>query len=200
MYRPLLLSLLYLCTLASCERIEVEPQPTTPTPNLPTIDSPNDSEIHSVAEAHQWLGSTQSIYVVGYIVGCIEGTSLGKARFTPPFTNESNLLLADSPTEHSPERCLPIGLPANTNARAELNLKDNPTLHRQRLIVMGAIRPYFRIAGIPSLQAYELHSPTTPTPPTPPSTDSTKEVLYPTLDSTTTDTLISRARPFHKAK
>lgn len=195
-FRYLFLAFLCFCGVAACERVDLEdqskPKKDTPSEHLP-IDTTSSDDVYMIGQAPAFVG--KEVMLVGYIVGCVEGTSLSKARFVAPFSFESNLLLADTPTERSAEACLPIALPANTNVRAELNLKNNPTLIGRRVIVLGKVEAYFQRAGIRMLRAYELlDASTEPTPTLP--VDTTQKIEYPTVDSTRIDTLISRSRRF----
>lgn len=184
--------MLCLALYSSCERIELDNKATNKPQHRPDTPSISPQQhTYNISAAQQLLG--QEVLVIGYIVGCIEGTSISKATFTPPFTSQSNLILADDPTSTEPAQCLPIALPAASNIRHELNLKTNPTLHRKRVIILGTITPYFQRPGIRQPQAYELleDKEIDPTPPTLPR-DTAHNISYPTLDSTYTDTLISR--------
>lgn len=190
--RTLVLSLA-LYAASSCERVELgndsytKSKERTDTPTDTTLQSP-----YSVAEAQLHAG--RKVAVLGYIVGAIEGMSISKATFAPPFATESNLLLADTPHATQADQCLPIALPANTNIRTELNLKHNPQHLGTRVLVVGTITPYFQRLGIRQPIGYQPFTPTPPPPPTPPIVprDTLRTIVYPKLDSTRTDTLISR--------
>lgn len=78
-------------------------------------------EVKSVAEAIADNNGTAT--VEGYIVGT---TANGpKYTHTGPFSVNTNLAIADSPSETDPSKILPVQLP-NNSIRTELNLKDNP--------------------------------------------------------------------------
>lgn len=78
-------------------------------------------DVKSVAEAIADNSGTAT--VEGYIVGT---TANGpKYTHTGPFTVNTNLAIADSPSETDPSKILPVQLP-NNSIRTELNLKDNP--------------------------------------------------------------------------
>lgn len=96
-------------------------------------------------------------WVKGYIVGYVDGNSLASSVFSLPTEKaNSNMLLALTPYEDDPARCLPVKLEATTSyaTRAELNLLDHPE-HLQRPIVLLALRgTYFRTAGAVRIYNY----------------------------------------------
>lgn len=93
----------------------------------------------------------KGVSVCGYIVGSINSTSISGATFSAPFRN-SNLLLADSPSENDPARCLPVELKTNSTARKMYNLVDNPQMLHQKIILTGSLERYFRVAGLKTAQ------------------------------------------------
>lgn len=93
--------------------------------------------------------------IVGYIVGDVNGISLGSAELAPPFNSESNILIADNPIEGDVGNCMPVQLKAGTDFRAELNLKAHPENYGRKLVVMGTITNYFKTYGVCSLTGYE---------------------------------------------
>lgn len=93
--------------------------------------------------------------IVGYIVGDVNGISLGSAELAPPFNSESNILIADNPIEGDVGNCMPVQLKAGTNFRTELNLKAHPENYGRKLVVMGTITNYFKTYGVCSLTGYE---------------------------------------------
>ncbi len=108
-----------------------------------------------IAEALTISGALQLYYpdeargiaLCGYIVGTVNSTSISGATFNAPFRS-SNLLLADSPTENDPARCIPVELKANSLARQQYNLVDNPQMLHQKIILTGSLERYFRVAGL----------------------------------------------------
>ena len=100
----------------------------------------------SVTEAMEWLGDT--VWIEGYVVGCVEGTAISKANFQPPFTKGSNLLLADFVGETDTKHCFPISLPSGTTLRKNLNLPENPDILHRKLLLRGKIETYFGQPGI----------------------------------------------------
>ena len=96
------------------------------------------------------------VFVSGYIVGCISGTSLSGAHFVPPFYSESNLLIADDSAEVDAAKCLPVSLTAGSNVRESLNLKTHENLWHCKVAFQGYLQKYFRVVGIKKVLAYAV--------------------------------------------
>lgn len=96
-------------------------------------------------------------WVKGYIVGYVDGNSLSSSVFGLPTEKaNTNMLLASTPYEDDPSRCLPVKLEATTNYAtcAELNLYDHPE-HLGRPIAIQAVSgSYFRTAGVVRIYDY----------------------------------------------
>ncbi|MFA6820188.1 MAG: DUF6359 domain-containing protein [Bacteroidaceae bacterium] len=96
--------------------------------------------------------------VRGYIVGCISGTSLSGALFEPPFSSQSNLLIADDSDNVIVTKCFPVSLAAGTDYRKNLNLKDHPNLLHRKVAFQGYLQKYFRVVGMKKVFAYDILS------------------------------------------
>ncbi|KAF0819692.1 hypothetical protein KIS4809_1553 [Bacillus sp. ZZV12-4809] len=106
-------------------------------------------DVKSVAEAIADNSGTAT--VEGYIVGT---TANGpKYTHTGPFTVNTNLAIADSPSETDPSKILPVQLP-NNSIRTELNLKDNPENLGKKVQITGSLEAYFTAPGLKSPTAY----------------------------------------------
>lgn len=108
----------------------------------------------SVQEALRAECDGEGVYVRGYIVGYIQGTSLkSNATFgVPPAAPNSNMLLADSPLETDYVNCLPVRLETNgDDFRALLNLYDHPEYYKQRVLISGALETYFKVNGLKTI-------------------------------------------------
>ena len=82
------------------------------------------------------------ICVSGYIVGYIRGTSLTHAIFgIPTDAPNSNMLLADRPSETSITNCLVVELSKNNDEvpREIINLYDHPGNYKKRIILIGYV-------------------------------------------------------------
>jgi hypothetical protein len=113
--------------------------------------SPNDgltlATAYTVAEA-QALGTAENVWVCGYIVGGDASSSAFKAA--PPFTANSNLVIADSPVEQVRANCMAIELPSSpASLRATFGMPANgAALLGQRAWFRGNIDAYFGYVGL----------------------------------------------------
>jgi hypothetical protein len=137
-------------TLRSAEDVAnfVDTIPPTPGAGTGTFEDP-----YNVLKA---ISNTSSnpVWVKGYIVGVYEtgGTDFVPS-FTAPFTTETNILIADSPTETSIGNCVPVQLPAG-EIRTTLNLAQNATNQCKEVMVLGTLESYFSMPGVKNLSGY----------------------------------------------
>lgn len=89
-----------------------------------------------------------AVYVRGYIVGSANRSAISGADFGTGKAVKTNLLIADSPKEKDPKRCISIGLDTKT-FREAMNLVDNPHRLGQAVTVFGTVKKYLYIIGIP---------------------------------------------------
>lgn len=123
---------------------------TNPPSGNGTFDNP-----YNVAYA-MLNNSGMNKWVQGYIVGVIETTADPfVASFEPPFTTNSNLLIADSPNETNQSKCLTVQLPAGA-IRDALNLVTKPENQGKQVMLYGNLEAYFSQPGIKSLTGYWL--------------------------------------------
>ena len=102
---------------------------------------------YTIAEA-QLLGTANNVWVCGYIVGGDASTSAFKAE--PPFTANSNLVIADSPLELVRANCMAIELPTSpASLRATFGMPANGAeLLGRRSWFRGNIETYFGHLGL----------------------------------------------------
>ncbi len=171
------LVVMVLITVGACEKADFgKPEKPTPTPTpadtitkdtttiVPSVPDTIEGDVYiSVALAKLYAegvlqDSTLVVNangIVGYIVGVVNGTSLKDADFTPPFSRETNLLIADNPLENDVRNCMPVQLPINTSLRKELNLVSNPNNYGKKIIVEGVVTDYFKTIGVNPLTDYQ---------------------------------------------
>ena len=118
-------------------------------PGASASDGLTPATAYTVAEA-QTLESGENVWVCGYIVGGDASTSSFKT--SPPFTANTNLVIADSPVEVLRANCMAIELPTSpASLRAEFGMVANgATLLGRRCWFRGNIEAYF---GHPGLRA-----------------------------------------------
>ncbi len=101
---------------------------------------------YTVAEA-QTIGKTDTaVWVKGYVVGTVKGSMKSGCQFEPPFSVETNVLLADTITTDW-RNCMPVEL--DTDFRQySLSLVDNPDYLHEIRRIYGRLDTYFNVAGI----------------------------------------------------
>jgi hypothetical protein len=109
-------------------------------------------------EIYQYADITpRNIWVYGYIVGYIDGTSMNKAVFKAGDI-QTNILLAENPFEKNAEKCLPIQLSTssakNRTVREDLNLADNPDRLGQIVCICGDLTMYMGTTGLKNTTGY----------------------------------------------
>lgn len=97
---------------------------------------------------------TANASIVGYIVGAANNSLSNDGNFSGTTTVDANLLIADDPNETNVENCMPVQLPSGI--RSALNLKDNPSNYKRRVILTGTVETYFSVAGLKKTSAYEF--------------------------------------------
>ncbi len=91
----------------------------------------------------------------GYVVGVYEtGVDPFAPSFTAPFTTNSNILIADSPTETDLSNCITVQLPATM--RDALSPVNSSTILKKKVSLNGSFEAYFSVPGIKSLQGYKI--------------------------------------------
>ncbi|MBQ7878626.1 MAG: choice-of-anchor J domain-containing protein [Bacteroidaceae bacterium] len=121
-------------------------------------DEPIEIANYTVTEAMAAYvdGSKISANVTGYIVGTVNGQAFESgAQFKGEATSNTNLILADTPDETDPSKCIPVQLPSGA-VRNALNLVDNPDNYKKQVTLTGSIEKYFRIAGLKSVTTYSF--------------------------------------------
>lgn len=109
----------------------------------------------TVAETRASQGENQ-VWVEGYIVGSIKGSSM--SGFIPGITGETpstNLALADSQNETDKERVIPVQLPSGA-VRDSLNLKNHPENLNRKVKIKGNIGSYYSTMGLQKAKEYEF--------------------------------------------
>lgn len=109
----------------------------------------------SQAIAAQSGGGTAT--VEGIIVGHATGSLT--AKFTSPYANDFNVLIADSASERTNARLLDVQIPSSF--RSQYGLASNPSLVGKKIIVTGTLGAYNSYAGVKNPTSITLSSGTT---------------------------------------
>ena len=135
--------------------------PSFPGDSVTVIHTGAEGDPYTVAEA-QWISATSAVWVEGYVVGTVKGSLTNGCTFEPPFSVESNILIADT-FPCSPSSCLPVELPSGSLVQYALNLVDNPSLLHEKRRLKGDITTYFRTAGLRNVSVVTaIHDDDTP--------------------------------------
>lgn len=96
------------------------------------------------------------IWIKGYIVGCNTGSTIESASFTAENAADSNILIADSPTEKDVLKCIHVQLPYGTEFRSALSLSSHPENLGRAVLLRGDLETYFASTGIKNLVSYQI--------------------------------------------
>lgn len=105
----------------------------------------------------------ENVWVEGFVVGYINGSTLNEntAVFSAEAPEDktvpvSNVLIAASTTANDVEAVVPVALKANTSARADINLADNPAMLGQKVWLKGNVTKYMGVTGLKEVAAYSI--------------------------------------------
>ena len=107
---------------------------------------------YSVAEAVANQGEKDNkifVWVKAFIVGT-ESSDLSLEGAV-----DTNILIADDKEESDVSNAMPVELPKSI-VRTQLNLKDNPNMHKAEVLLYGTLEYYFKGAGLKKVKGYEL--------------------------------------------
>ena len=165
------IAFLYKCNSSSAStweltnlKVSTEPggEVTPDTPDTPT-DGGTWDKPYTVAEAIA-NQTGKEVWVHGYIVGSIPenagSTVLENMTFTADGAHYTNLCIADIPNETNYANCAPVQLPSGSDARANLNLKENPSMLGVEVWLKGKATKYCGAPGLKEISKDTLTKPT----------------------------------------
>lgn len=131
---------------------------------LPLQQTASAADVLTVSEAianNSGTGKT----VEGYIVGTVKGGSGTTISYqlSGPFSQDTNLAIADSPTETDKAKIMPVQLPSGA-IRTGLNLKATPENLGKKIQITGTLEAYFSVAGLKSPTSFTFVDATPPAP------------------------------------
>ena len=147
--------LFLLLTCMSCGKIELPSDTSEPGEVIPPGTDGAETDAISVEEL-SGVADGESVWVEGYIVGFVNGTSISHAEFTLESPVVSNLLIAKSADVTDASLCVSIQLPNNSEIRTALNLQDNPDLWHRHLYIYGVKHIYFGLPGLKPAKSFKL--------------------------------------------
>jgi len=157
--------------VCACDKVELPSAEEAEDDITPSID-PTVTDAADTLSVEQAIAvQTDTIALVrGYIVGYVDGKSISAAVFGCPESGaNTNMLIADTPTETSTTLCLPVALESGgaLMLRESINLYDHPAYLYRRILLKGTLQTYFRQRGMKKVTAYAWISSDTTVTPTP---------------------------------
>jgi uncharacterized protein len=123
------------------------------------IQQATAADVLTVSEAIANNSGTAT--VEGYIVGIVKAKN--SIQHVGPFTQDTNIAIADSPDETDTSKILPVQLPSGS-IREGLNLKTNPNNLGKKIQITGSLEAYFSMPGHKSASSFTFVDGTPPEP------------------------------------
>ncbi|MBQ8100921.1 MAG: chitobiase/beta-hexosaminidase C-terminal domain-containing protein [Paludibacteraceae bacterium] len=101
-------------------------------------------------------------WVEGYILGVSGSSNSGAFAFTNTIA-VSNLVIADVANEEEPANAIPVELKNGSDARTQLNIKDNSANIGKKVKLYGTLESYFSTVGVKNIEEFELEGSGNPT-------------------------------------
>lgn len=163
LFKTMMLALSAALVIASCENVPGPyDEPEVPNPEVPTGGGTWDSP-YSVSDAIA-NQTGEEVWVHAYIVGSIpedaSSTVLSNMTFTAEGAHYTNMCVADNPEETDYSKCVPVQLPSGSDARTNLNLKENPAMLGKEVWLKGKTIKYCGAPGLKEVSKYTLTKPT----------------------------------------
>ena len=163
LFKTMMLALGAALVIASCENVPGPfDEPEVPNPEVPTGGGTWDSP-YSVSDAIA-NQTGEEVWVHAYIVGSIpedaSSTVLSNMTFTAEGAHYTNMCVADNPEETDYSKCVPVQLPSGSDARTNLNLKENPAMLGKEVWLKGKTIKYCGAPGLKEVSKYTLTKPT----------------------------------------
>lgn len=118
--------------------------------------------VADVKKLNNSLGTSETYWVVGYIVGAVQNNKL----VTEEVNIDTNIALGSTADATGADDYIPVGFAsgATNAAKAALNIKDNATMIGKQVLVNGTLEKYFSIAGVKNVSTYAIPTATENTP------------------------------------
>lgn len=112
-----------------------------------------ETDPYNVAAVIELEGAMNNVWVSGYIVGFVEGTTFGTgAKFTGDTAganyNGANLIIADEPNCTDLSKCIPVAVDRN-----KFGLIKNPAFYQKQITLFGNVGTYLGAQGMPTTDA-----------------------------------------------
>lgn len=119
------------------------------------VTAPDSSDTFTIATL-SLADDGEFIALKGYIVGYMPTNTINKVVFNADDAVSTNVVLADRAAETDTKLCAGLQLKAESDARVDLNLADNPAMLGQRIIAYGYKGTYCNAPGLKQVEVYEL--------------------------------------------
>ena len=121
----------------------------------PDPSEADGTELHPYSVANVISFNNENVgtyYVKGYIVGFANNGSMTEKNIQlDNFAGDTNILLADSPSETDPQKMIPVELPKSPATwRSTWGLKTNPTNKGKLVSIQAKLEKYFLVPGLKS--------------------------------------------------
>lgn len=152
----LLLLFVLFCNMA-CEPIELDEKETSDDTEKPNTDDVDEDTLAVLTVAELALAADDEyVCVGGYIVGYIPSGSISRTIFSSDGAVETNIVIADSPSEEDYNYCAAMQLTKGSDAREDLNLCDNPGNLGEYVRLYGTkVAKYYYAPGLKPVYDYE---------------------------------------------
>lgn len=159
MKRCILVALLVLACLTSCEQIELAKTDGSTDGNsnqsanitAPLRTGEGTMEAPYTVDELRTAGLDEGtiVWVIGYAVGTAY-SGMSHAVFLPPFEHNSNILLASKLDCTNTAECVPVKL-NNDKTKTGLSLKSDESRYQQCVMIHGSVGRYLSTIGITSI-------------------------------------------------
>ena len=119
------------------------------------VAAPDSGDTFTIATLSR-ADDGEFIALKGYIVGYMPTNTINKVVFNADDAVSTNIVLADRAAETDTKLCAGLQLKAESDARVDLNLADNPAMLGQRIIAYGYKGTYCNAPGLKQVEVYEL--------------------------------------------
>ncbi|WP_368974820.1 5'-nucleotidase C-terminal domain-containing protein [Caldifermentibacillus hisashii] len=116
---------------------------------IPLAQIASAADVNAISVEEAISNNTGTATVTGYIVG--HTTAPNKYDFDAPFSEDTNIAIADSPTERDPAKIMPVKV--KTEFRGKFGLQKNPNIVGKQVYITGELGEYFSVPAIKGISS-----------------------------------------------
>ena len=105
------------------------------------------------------IGDAEDAWIRGFIVGYVAGDNISTAVFGADNATNLNFMIASTPNETDAKNCIVVQLPRGI-LRTGLNLKDNPHMIGNSILLTGNLVAQYGTRALTSLKYAEVNGQT----------------------------------------